>query len=243
MDIHKNFERIKKSHDPEKINDFIINLSEYPKKATWEIIDYFLEDLEQEIFENIKINLTYLIGKISLVQNVPEKYLNFLIEIYYQSDKWVRNEIIKSFEIIIENQKPNKRIIDLLKISIKEDYIPIKKNTLGAISKIENVEFAIIKNILIEMDTRDSEILNRCKNILKNQIKNEKQLFEILNEENSYTLIKLRAFRNILTSFFKSLINIEPFRNRIEQSNWENSYKIKYLEEIDTFQKILLSNL
>jgi hypothetical protein len=154
MDIHKLFKKIKRSHNPEEINELIIYLSEYPSQATWEIIDYLLKELEQEIFEKIKINLTYLIGKISLVQNVPENYLNLLIEIYYQSDKWVRNEIIKSFKIIIENQKPNKKIIDLLKISIKEDYIPIKKNALGAISKIENVEFNIIKNILVEMDTQ-----------------------------------------------------------------------------------------
>ncbi|MGM0470285.1 MAG: hypothetical protein ACQERB_15905 [Promethearchaeati archaeon] len=243
MDIIKTFNKIKKSHNPELINDFLIKGAENPSEISFEMVDYFIENLEKSIFDDIKINLAYLIGEIALLQKIPEKYLNFLTKIYYQSDRWVRNEIVKSISKIISNQEVNKKIIDLLNVSIKEEYLPIKKNTLDAIIKIKNPEFNIIKNLLIGLDTRDSEVLNNCKKILQNQIKNEKQLFEILDNQETFKDINKQAFRTILTLFFQSVINVEKFRERIENSEWNIKHKEEFLKEIDTYQRILLRNL
>lgn len=243
MDVKKLFHDIKKSHSPERMNDFLIELGEHPDQGNWEMIDFFITQLNKKLFEKIKINLVYVIGAFSSKEIFPKKFLTFLVDIYYQSDRWVRNEIIKTFINIIEEQQVNKKIIDVLETSIKEEYSPLKKNALEAISKLENLEPSLIRNIMMIMDNRDSEVLDKCKKILKKEIKNEQQLFEILNYDKSYTFINKRAFRVILTYFFKSAINIEPFRERIENSNWETKYKHKYLKEIDTFQKILLKNL
>jgi len=243
MDVEKIFHDIKKSHSPERINDFLIELGEHPNQGNWEMIDFFVTELNKELFNKIKINLVYVIGVLSSDKRVPQRFLTFLVDIYYQSDKWVRNEIIKSFISILKNQQANKKIIDVLAKSIKEEYLPLKKNALEAISKLENVELTLIKNILMIMDSHNSDVLDKCNKIIKREIKNEQQLFEILNYDNSYTSINKRAFRVILTYFFKTVINIEPFRKRIKNSNWETEYKQKYLKEIDIFQKILLKNL
>lgn len=243
MDIEKIFHKIKKSHSSERINDFLIELGEHPTQGNWEMIDFFIRELNKELFEKIKINLVYVIGALSSDKKVPQKFLTFLVDIYYQSDRWVRNEIIKTMINIIKNQQISKKIIDVLETSIKEEYLPLKKNALEAVLKLENLESSLIRNIIMIMDNRDSEVLDKCKKILKREIKNEQQLFEILNYERAYTLINKRAFRVILTYSFKSAINIEPFRKRIENSKWEKKYKQKYLKEIDTFQKILLKNL
>ncbi|MFO7797367.1 MAG: hypothetical protein R6W84_14585, partial [Promethearchaeia archaeon] len=107
----------------------------------------------------------------------------------------------------------------------------------------KNPEFNIIKNLLIGLDTRDSEVLNNCKKILQNQIKNEKQLFEILDNQETFKDINKQAFRTILTLFFQSVINVEKFRERIENSEWNIKHKEEFLKEIDTYQRILLRNL
>lgn len=243
MDILKSFNKIKKSQDSEIINDFLIKVAEYPSEVRFEMIDYFIENFEKEIFDKIKINLAFLIGEITSFQKIPEKYLTFLVEIYYQSDRWVRNEILKSINKIIKNQQVNKNIIEILSISLKEEYLPIKKNALDAIIKIKNPEFNIIKNLLISLDIRDSEVLDKSKKILRSQIKNEKQLFEILDNEELFKSINKKAFRTILSFFFQSVINIEQFRKRIENSKWDYKYKQGFLKEIDTYQRILLKNL
>jgi len=243
MDIIKTFHEIKKSHNPELINDFLIEAAENPSQVSFEILDYFIENLEKDIFNKVKINLAFLIGEIVSVQKIPEKYINFLTKVYYQSDRWVRNEIIKSISKIISNQEVNKKIIDLLNVSIKEDYLPLKKNTLDSIINIKNLEFSIIKNLLIGLGIRDSEVLDKSKKILRKQINNEKQLFEILDNEETFKNINKQAFRTILTFFFQSIINIEKFRERIENSEWNIKYKEEFLKEIDTYQRILFKNL
>ena len=98
--IEAHYKEAKESNDPEIINSFLIELGKDPNKGDLRYLDFFINNLEKQLYEKIKLNLIYVIGEIGHITPLTENYSQILYETYYISDRWVRNEIIQAIDKI-----------------------------------------------------------------------------------------------------------------------------------------------
>ena len=244
MELEKNnFEEIKKSQDPEKINDFLIKLSEDPNKEYLMYIEYFLENLDKQIFDKVKLNVIFLIGEIGKLTVLDERYVTFLVDTYYTSDRWIRNEIIQAIGKISVNLVITEDIIKLVGHAVNDDYSPIKVNALQVMLNLDELPLIVRKNIFLALNSKSSDLEAFCVKILEKFLPDYNQLFNSLNYSDNYKFLKQNAIRALLLLYFRSPFNIESFRQKIINSNWEVEYKENFLKEIDTYEKIFLKKL
>ena len=244
MELKKQkFDEIKKSNNPDLINDFIIELSENPSKEHLGYLNYFIESTDAQILNKIKLNLMYLLGEIGNLTPLPEDYLKLIVEEYYKSDRWVRNEIIQAISKISKKSELNEKTVELLSNALNDEYIPIKINTLNLLLNFKRLPDNILINLIRLMNSRDSEILEGCRKVFDKIPQQADRIFLVLNVIDKYKILKPRGIRTLLLIQFKSIINAESFREMIVNSNWEENYKKNYLKELDTFESILLKNI
>ncbi len=238
------FEKIKESLDSEEINDFLIKLGNNAKVEYLNLIDYFLEKINHETFLNIKLNLVWVLGEIGKSEKINDKYVEYLIEEYYRSDRWVRKEIINAFEKILKRRELPNPVIELIGRAVNEDYIDIKISALQFLLNLKNISDSILKNILLILKLRNSELIEHCSIILKRFITNENQLFDLLINLENYKNLNKKAIRTLLVIFFDSVVNLEFFRELLfNYKEWDSEHKELFLNEIDAYQRILLRNL
>jgi len=244
MDLLKqSFDEIKESKNPKTINDFIIKLSENLNINYIKYLSYFIKNLDTEIFEKIKLNLIYVLGEIGKLTPLPGEYLLLLEEVYYKSDRWVRNEIIQAIFKISKNSELNEKTIELISNALNDEYSVIKINTLKLLSNFKKLPDSILKNLIRLMNSKDSEILEGCRRILKRIPQQPERIFNLLNRSENYKILKQRGIRSLLLIQFKSIVNTESFREMISNSSWDDSYKENYIKEINTFERILIKNI
>ncbi|MBY8982430.1 MAG: hypothetical protein KGD57_05750 [Candidatus Lokiarchaeota archaeon] len=243
MSLNNKIKRKLNSESIEEINDYIIKLSQNPNEESKNIIEYLINNLSHEHFRKIKINIIYLIGKIAEIKNIENNLIDFLLKQYHLSDRWERNEIIKTFEIISRNQELKKDVIKILTYSLNEEYSPIIRNILKIFLNLDILKEEIIRNVFLLLKIRDPVIYELSKKVIQKQIKNEAQLFVLLDDKNFYMKLDNKTFRKIIVSFFNSILNLEAFRKKIEETNWEEKSKKTFLVEINILQKILLKTL
>ncbi len=237
------FDEIKKSKNPDLINDFLIKLSTTPKLEYFTILDYFIDNLDLQIFEKVKINLVFLIGEIAKVSNIDQKYLDFLSKTYYSSDRWVRDEIIQAIRKISKKVIIREEIVQLVGYAINDEYLPIRINALKTLLDLEKMPLLVWRNILLALNSKDSEIVAISANIFDKFLPDYHQLLDSLNHLENYKILKRNGLRSLLLIYFRSSINLESFRKSIATLDWEIEYKEKYFQEIDIFERILLKNL
>lgn len=235
------FDDIKESNNPDKINDFLIKLSENPNKQNLKYLKYLIDNLKTQILDKIKLNLIFVLGETGNLTSLDENYLNFIHETYHHSDRWVRNEIIQAIDKISKISNLNENVILLIGNALNDDYPPIKINALKVLLNLTQVPDFVFKNIFRVLNSKDSAVLEGCGRIIKHL--DMYKLFSLLNQLDNYKILKLRAIRSLLIIQFKSIINLESFREMILSSNWIDSYRLNYLKEIDTFQRIISKNL
>lgn len=244
MELEKNsFEEIKKTKDPEKINDFLIKLSEDPYEDYLEYIEYFKNDLDAQIFEKIKLNLVFLLGEIGKLTALENKFINILMDTFYSSDRWIRNEIIQAIGKISTKTNLTEDVIKLIGYAVNDEYPPIKVNALQVILNFEDLPLTIMKNIFQALNSKDFELEFLCIKILEKFLPDYNQLFFSLNYQENYKILKTKAIRALLLAYFRSVLNIESFRQKISTSNWEIDYKKDFIKEINMYEKILLKKL
>ncbi len=241
--ISKSFQKILKSKNPEELNDFLVKLSEDPSDEYLNFIDYLINNLELQILEKIKLNLIFFLGELGKVVSLDQKYLEFLSETYYKSDRWVRREIIQTFYNISKKTKLTKNIIELVGYALNDDYIPIKVNTQKVLLNLDALPKSVLENLFRSLNSKESEMINYSSKIFEKHFKDSKQIFTSLNESGNYMTLKKHGVRTLLLICFKSLINLEALREMILSSNWPDTSKKIYLKEIETYESILLKNL
>lgn len=242
MEIIKDaFEKAKNSDNIEEINDFLINLGENPKEDYLVFLDYFINETEKEKFDKIKLNIIYVLGEIGQLTTIPNKYLQKLIDIYYTSDRWIRYEIIQAINKNSKQIKPDDKIIALLGNALNDYYLPVKISVLNIIKNIEILPDSILIQFFRVLNSKESEVLELCGKILES-IPFDK-IFALLNSSEYYKDLKPRAIRTLLLINFKSILNLEAFREKVLNSGWDNSYQQKFLKEIETLQRILLKTM
>ncbi|MFW9818827.1 MAG: hypothetical protein ACFFE5_04395 [Candidatus Thorarchaeota archaeon] len=241
--IEKKFIDLKTSNSSEEINDFLIELSKNPKEEHLKFLDFFTKNLDSQIYEKIKLNFIFLIGEIGRLVPLEEKYLSLLIETYYKSDRWIRNEIIQAIKKIMQKNEVTEEILKLIGYAINDEYRPIKINSLKIILNLEDIPLFIRRNLFLALKTNDLETNELCTKIFQNRIPDFNELFRSLEYSDNYMLLNPHAIRTLLLIYFISPIYIESFREKILDSNWNLEYKEKYLKEIDTYIQILLKNI
>ncbi|MFX1503155.1 MAG: hypothetical protein ACFFDH_19500, partial [Promethearchaeota archaeon] len=170
-------------------------------------------------------------------------YLNFLLETYYKSDRWIRNETVQAIEKISKNTEISEDIIRLIGNALNDDYSPIRINALKVLLNLGDLPLFVSRNIFQALNSKDSELKALCINIFEKFLPDFIQLFHSLNYSENYKILKTRAIRSLLLIYFKSPINLEEFREKISTSNWDLEYKDVYLKEIDTYEKILFRKI
>ncbi len=238
-DIEKTLLKIQDNSNPQEINDILIELSKKPNEKTLVIVDYFLDSLNATILNKIKLNLIFLLGAIGSVTVLNRKYLNFLVESYFNSDRWVRNEIIQSFLVILQNHEYNNEIYQIIEHALNEDYAPIKKSALSVLMILKELPEKVVLTLLRVLDTNNDEILEMGLKILKRSVQTWDDLFELLNISKGYTILNKFIVRVLILEYFDSISELESFIEKINSSKWEEEYKILCNTEINSFQRIL----
>ena len=160
---------------------------------------------------------------------------------YYKSDRWIRHEIIQAINKISKHSKLHEKIILLLGNALNDYYLPVKISVLNIIKNIEILPDSILIQFFRVLNSKESEVLELCGKILES-IPLDK-IFALLNSSEYYKDLKPRAIRTLLLINFKSILNLEAFREKVLNSGWDNSYKEKFLKEIETLQRILLKTM
>jgi hypothetical protein len=195
------------------------------------------------MYEKIKINLVYVLGEIGNLTKLEENYLQKLIDIYCTSDRWVRKEVIQAINKISKESNLNENIIGLLGNALMDDYLPVILSALGVLLNFKIFPNSILRNFYQVLNSKESEIVDFCIRVLETVPLETQSIFELLNFSENYKILKPRAIRSLLLTKFKSLFNLESFREKIFNSGWDNSFKENYLKEIDTLQRILIQNM
>jgi len=238
-DIENILLKIQDNTNSQEINDILIELSKNPNEKTLVIIDYFLDSLNATILNKIKLNLIFLIGAIGRITVLNRKYLNFLVESYFNSDRWVRNEIIQSFLVILQNHEYDDEIYQIIEHALNEDYSPIKKSALSVLMILKELPEKVLLTLLRVLDTNNDEILEMGLKILRRSVQTWDELFELLNISKGYTILNKLIVRVLILEYFDSISELESFIEKINSSKWEEEYKILCNTEIYSFQRIL----
>jgi hypothetical protein len=239
MELLKNkFEEVKKTEDVEEINNFLINLSKNPRIEYLPFIEFFMKNLEPQIIEKIKMNLIFFLGEIGESNSLKMEFLDFISNSYYTSDRWIRHEIIESIGKISLYTKLPEDLVTLVGVSINDEYIPIKKSALKVLLELEDLPN--LRGVLQVLNSKDAKLVESGLKVLKKSIPHSTLLFKTLDSSDNYQCLKVIAIRTLLLTFFKSIVELESFRDDVLNSSWENDYKENYLKEIETYLRILL---
>lgn len=241
-DIENILLKIQDNTNPQEINDILIELSKNSNEKTLVIVDYFLDSLNATILNKIKLNLIFLLGAIGSATVLNRKYLNFLVESYFNSDRWVRNEIIQSFLVILQNHEYNNEIYQIIEHALNEDYAPIKKSALSVLMILKELPEKVLLTLLRVLNTNNEEIVEMGLKILKRGVQTGDELFELLNISKGYTILNKSIVRVLILEYFDSISELELFIEKINSSKWEEEYKILCNTEINSFQRILKKN-
>jgi len=240
MNFEKQFNRVKNSKDPEEIDDFLIEMGRNPQIKYLPFIEFFIENCDPPLFRKIKLNLIYTLGEVGKLKTIPDKFTSFLIREYNSSDRWVRGEVIKTFEKLSSNTILDDSVIKLLGIASNEDYLPNSLNALNILSKkIHNIPRTILRNIFNAINSSDSELRESASEVLTKIVRNEEELYESLLQNDNYKILKKNAIRSLIVIYCKSIFSIESFHQKIIKSKIERFHKDIFLKEIETYKRIL----
>lgn len=229
-----------KSDDFDSINDILIEASKRAGKEDLIYFDCLIENAKNPFLEKVKLSLIYLLGEIGKRNVLDSKHLKYLIKSYYDSDRWIRNEIIQSLGKIVDKHKISSEILTILAYAVLEDYIPSKINALKLLKNLKHVPNIILKNIMKAMDVSNLEIVEYSIQVLRNHIKDDVALFNILNTNKNYTLLTKNSFRTLLIEYFDFMAKLENFKQKISETNWNSEYQSLFIKEIESYQRILL---
>lgn len=227
--------------DPEKINEFIIEMSNNATEEELSIIDYLIKNINSSTFEKVALNIAYLIGEIGNKILIPQKYVDLLHSIYFKSDRWIRDEVIQAL-FKTHGKKPiSEKTLNLINIALKEDYERIRKNALLFVKELKVVRPDILKSIFYILNEENETIYILSSQIIQKLRMNEEGLFFLLNNSSFLKNINKRIFRKILTIFFDNplkMTSLKNFRTRVIDSEWGENKKEMFIREIDTYSRI-----
>lgn len=227
--------------DPEMVNDYLIELGKNPDEMVLQKIrDIIFLSQKKENFKRIEINLIWLLGELSLHFIIEDDLIEFIINEYYNSDRWIRNEIIIALENIFKEREISNKVIDLLLKALSETYDPIVSNACSFLLNIKIIPKSILQKLIVILKSDNIKLRDQSISVLKTQFNKVKDIFEMLNQQETYNLLDNTSVRAIIQAFLDDLFRLEEFRKLLVNSSWEPNIKQQILSEIDTYQKILI---
>lgn len=229
--------------DFDYINDFLIEISGNPRKEDLKFIDLLLKLHYKDLWNNYMINLIYYLGELGSEQVLDEKYIILMNDIYFQSDRWVRNEILVSILKLIEKNDSKEFFSIIINNAISDEYLPIKLNSLKILKRFDSLSREMLTKVLITLTVEDPEIVMASCQVIKKNISSNESLIRILgNLTLEVPIIENSLIRNLLTNLFNSVIKLEQFRDDLADSNLSENLKKRIIQEIAIMQKILLKS-
>jgi hypothetical protein len=228
------------SKDHQEINDFLLELSKSPKKSYFPILNSIIEDFSEELLEKVNINLIYLIGEMGKNFELDNKFIDYVIQTYYKSDRWIRNETIKTLSKISKNKRIMDRVLDILVRALNDNYAKIQLSAFNMLLNETILPKSLLEHVLRNINSSNKEVAEKALDILKKFYMTKEDLYIALNYSENYQLLQKEGIRRILVEYFPSVIELEYFRTKIAESTWEMKIKRIFLNEIDSYLKILL---
>ena len=241
--IEELFLKLKNSENSEAINDFLIELGNNPQEEYLSYLDYFIKECQPSIIENIKINLIYVLGQIGKNKKLTGRYIDYLHDEYFKSDRWVRNEILQALDFIAIHKTLPEKIFKTIEHGLTDEYLPIKMNALSILLHFNSLPNSVMNKLIGILSSSESKLLDSLSRIFNKCKTNDIQLFEIINQDNLYMNMDKQSIRRLFIVYFKSVFDLESFRKLIINSGWSTKHKEMFLKELYTFEKILLKNL
>jgi len=226
--------------DFDSINDFLIEISGVPNENDLKSIDILINVLDLELRKNYILNLVFYLGELGKIIILDQKYVNFMKTVYFQSDRWVRNEILTSILKFIHKKK-SEDLFAIIRNAITDEYSTIKLNAIKIINQIDTIPEDILTKVVLNFRSDNSEVISYSSQIIKKITKSNQILINLLKKVNDVNPnIEKVLIRNLLITLFESVIELEHFRDDLSESELPEEFKQKFLNEINIMQKILL---
>ena len=238
-DHDKNLELYVKTENYNAINEFLIEASKTPHLKNLIDIDYLIASSQDSLLHHFAINLIFLLGEIGKNHFLSHEYIKFLIETYFKSDRWIRNEIILTFSKSIRIDDLFKKILDVIEFALVDDYEPIKISALKVIDLTKKIPERIFPKIIKNLESKNPKIVQKSVKVLKKHIESTDVLYEILLKNNPINLYSKQILRSLLLAFFSEVHFVEEFREKIMKSDLDLAKKESLISEIKTYQRIL----
>jgi len=238
-DHDKNLELYVKTENYNAINEFLIEASKTPHLKNLIDIDYLIASSQDSLLHHFAINLIFLLGEIGKNHFLSQEYIKFLIETYFKSDRWIRNEIILTFSKSIRIDDLFKKILDVIEFALVDDYEPIKISALKVIDLTKKIPERIFPKIIKNLESKNPKIVQKSVKVLKKHIESTDVLYEILLKNNTINLYSKQILRSLLLAFFNEVHLVEEFREKIMKSDLDLAKKESLISEIKTYQRIL----
>ncbi|MHA1293598.1 MAG: hypothetical protein ACTSQJ_13145 [Promethearchaeota archaeon] len=234
-------EKVKNLNNADEINDYLIEIVKDPPENLMEILYYLYTHLDNRIFRKIKINWIYALGELGKKKVLNIDIIKRLLDIYFESDRWERHEIIQVFEKISEHQNLSREVIDLLSFTLSENYLPIKLNALKTIKNIVEIPDPLLIKLFYLLNSSELEIKELVSDIISKFVNNEIILFEKLNYEEVYKNLSKKAIISLIYSCISTSNQIVSFRDMILKSNWSTEFKNNFLRAIELYENIVFN--
>jgi len=217
----------------------LIEASKTPHLKNLIDIDYLIASSQDSLLHHFAINLIFLLGEIGKNHFLSHEYIKFLIETYFKSDRWIRNEIILTFSKSIRIDDLFKKILDVIEFALVDDYEPIKISALKVIDLTKKIPERIFPKIIKNLESKNPKIVQKSVKVLKKHIESTDVLYEILLKNNTINLYSKQILRSLLLAFFNEVHLVEEFREKIMKSDLDLAKKESLISEIKTYQRIL----
>ena len=76
--LEDKFESLKKSQDPNEINDFLIELGKNLDLDLEKYLRFFIENLEPQLISKISLNLIWLLGEIASKSKLNQFFIDYI---------------------------------------------------------------------------------------------------------------------------------------------------------------------
>ncbi len=240
MNVHnKSLEDYVKSENHDAINEYLIEVGKNPHLKDLLDIEYLISNSQDSFLYHFAINLIYILGEISRNHFLADFYIEFLIETYFKSDRWIRNEILLAFSKSIRIDDLFQRILDVIEFALVDDYDPIIINALTVVYYVKRIPESYYPKIIKNLESKNHMIVQESIRVLRKHVESIDMLYNILMKDNIINLYSKQILRSILMTFFNNIDQVEDFKEKIVKSDLNISKKESLISEIKTYQRIM----
>ncbi|TFF96657.1 MAG: hypothetical protein EU544_00150, partial [Promethearchaeota archaeon] len=116
------FDFVKDSIEPDKINDYIVKVGKNLAKDNLSNLLYLWNHSPKELLDDILMNLIWALGEYGEKFSLSKPIIKDIINYYFTSDRWIREEILIALVKISSNNDLPDDVQKILEFSLQDDY-------------------------------------------------------------------------------------------------------------------------